>query len=64
MTRAEVEEVLKGLNQPYVTDATNLCNDYTRNSLRNVVIPYMTEKVNAHTVENIADAAEEPAEEF
>ena len=64
VTRAEVEEVLKGLNQPYVTDATNLCNDYTRNSLRNVVIPYMTEKVNAHTVENIADAAEELQKNF
>ena len=64
MTRAEVEEVLKDFNQPYVTDATNLCNDYTRNSLRNVVIPYMTEKVNAHTVENIAYAAEELQKNF
>ena len=64
VTRAEVEEVLKDFNQPYVTDATNLCNDYTRNSLRNVVIPYMTEKVNAHTVENIADAAEELQKNF
>ena len=54
----------KYCNQPYVTDATNLCNDYTRNSLRNVVIPYMTEKVNAHTVENIADAAEELQKNF
>ena len=64
VTRAEVEEVLKDFNQPYVTDATNLCNDYTRNCLRNVVIPYMTEKVNAHTVENIADAAEELQKNF
>ncbi len=59
VTRAEVEELLKAYGQAYVTDATNLCNDYTRNSIRNVVIPYMTEKVNAHTVENIASAAEE-----
>ena len=64
VTRAEVEEVLKGFNQPYVIDATNLCNGYTRNSLRNVVIPYMTEKVNAHTVENIAYAAEELQKNF
>lgn len=59
VTRAEVEELLKAYGQAYVTDATNLCNDYTRNSIRNIVIPYMTERVNAHTVENIASAAEE-----
>lgn len=64
VTRAEVETVLKDCGQDYVTDATNLCNDYTRNSLRNVVIPYMTEKVNAHTVENIANAAEELQKNF
>lgn len=64
VTRAEVEEVLKGFNQPYVTDATNLCNDYTRNSLRNVVIPYMTDNINSHTVENIASAASELQQDF
>ena len=64
VTRAEVEAVLKEYGQNYVTDTTNLCNDYTRNSLRNVVIPYMTEKVNAHTVENIANAAEELQKNF
>ena len=64
VSRAEVEAVLKESGQDYVTDATNLCNDYTRNSLRNVVIPYMTEKVNAHTVENIASAAEELQKNF
>ena len=64
VTRAEVEAVLKDYRQDYVTDATNLCNDYTRNCLRNVVIPYMTDKVNAHTVENIANAAEELQKNF
>lgn len=64
VTRAEVEEVLKGFNQPYVIDATNLCNDYTRNSLRNVVIPYMTDNINSHTVENIASAASELQQDF
>lgn len=64
VTRAEVEAVLKDCGQDYVTDATNLCNDYTRNSLRNVVIPYMTDKINAHTVENIADAAQELQKNF
>ena len=64
VTRAEVEEVLESFNQPYVTDATNLCNDYTRNSLRNVVIPYMTDNINSHTVENIASAASELQQDY
>lgn len=64
VTRAEVEAVLESFGQAYVTDATNMCNDYTRNSLRNVVIPYMTEKVNAQAVENIASAAEELQKNF
>ncbi len=64
VTRAEVESVLESFNQPYVTDATNLCNDYTRNSLRNVVIPYMNDNINPRTVENIASAASELQQDF
>lgn len=39
ITRAEVEEYLGGLGQDYVTDKTNLSEDYTRNKLRRRVLP-------------------------
>lgn len=39
ITRGEVEEYLGGLGQQYVTDKTNLSEDYTRNKLRRRVLP-------------------------
>lgn len=39
ITRGEVEEYLGGLGQDYVTDKTNLSEDYTRNKLRRRVLP-------------------------
>lgn len=57
LTRSQIEEWLSSRNQPFVTDATNYDNDYTRNSVRNVIIPYMCEHINKRTVENISDMA-------
>ncbi|MBQ4366468.1 MAG: tRNA lysidine(34) synthetase TilS [Muribaculaceae bacterium] len=37
--RADALEYLQGLGQGFVTDSTNMENDYLRNRLRNVVIP-------------------------
>ncbi|MDO5382558.1 MAG: tRNA lysidine(34) synthetase TilS [Eubacteriales bacterium] len=54
VTRRQIEEFLQERNQSYVTDATNYDNDYTRNSVRNVVIPYLEEHVNKGIVNNIA----------
>lgn len=39
ITRGEVEEYLGSLGQEYVTDKTNLSEDYTRNKLRRRVLP-------------------------
>ena len=38
-TRAEVEDYLGALGQPYCTDSTNLTDDYTRNRIRHDIIP-------------------------
>lgn len=38
-TRAEVEDYLGALGQPYCTDSTNLTNDYTRNRIRHDILP-------------------------
>lgn len=38
-TRVEIEEYCKLNNLTYVTDSTNLCDDYTRNHIRHNLVP-------------------------
>ena len=38
-TRAEVEDYLGALGQPYCTDSTNLTDGYTRNRIRHDILP-------------------------
>lgn len=45
LTRAEIEDYLKELNQEFRTDSTNLANDYRRNALRNILIPKLYELI-------------------
>lgn len=42
-TRREVEEYLGNMGQDFVTDSTNLSDDYTRNKIRHRIIPLMEE---------------------
>ena len=42
-TRAEVEDYLGTLGQPYCTDSTNLTDDYTRNRIRHDILPRFCE---------------------
>ena len=42
-SRDEIENYLEALNIPYVTDSTNLQDIYTRNIIRNRIIPQMKE---------------------
>lgn len=42
-TRAEIEEYIKENNLEYVTDSTNLCDDYTRNKIRHNILPQLFE---------------------
>lgn len=39
VTRSQVQDYLEALQQDYVTDSTNLENDFTRNKIRNIVLP-------------------------
>ncbi|WP_049962971.1 tRNA lysidine(34) synthetase TilS [Ruminococcus sp. HUN007] len=45
VTRNEIEAFLKERKQDFVTDSTNLSDDYTRNTIRHNVIPVL-EKIN------------------
>lgn len=40
-TREEVEDYLKSLGQDFVTDSTNLSDDYKRNRIRHTLIPLL-----------------------
>ena len=42
-TRAETERYCWEHGVPFVTDSTNLCDDYTRNRFRHTVIPALTD---------------------
>ena len=42
-TRNEIEEYLKENELYFVTDSTNLCDDYTRNKIRHNIIPQLFE---------------------
>ena len=42
-TRNEIEEYLKENVLDFITDSTNLCDDYTRNKIRHNVIPQLFE---------------------
>ena len=39
VTRQQIEDYLKSMNQGFVTDSTNLSDDYTRNRIRHKIIP-------------------------
>ena len=43
ITREQVEGYLQSRGQSYVTDSTNLSDDYTRNKIRHLIIPRMKE---------------------
>lgn len=42
-TRQEIEEYISENSLEYVTDSTNLCDDYTRNKIRHNIIPQFFE---------------------
>lgn len=50
VTRQEIESFLSDMGQAYVTDSTNLSDDYTRNKIRHRIIPLLQE-LNSSVIE-------------
>lgn len=53
--RKEIETYLEERKISYREDQSNAGDDYTRNRIRNHIIPYMEQEVNGKTVSHIAD---------
>ncbi len=60
LTRAEVESYCRALGQGWVTDATNLSDDYARNRLRHDALPALRQ-ANAGAERNLARFCEKAA---
>ncbi len=62
LSRAQVEEYCKENNLNFCTDITNLENDFTRNKVRNLLIPYIEKEFNTKISDSLlrlSDSAEE-----
>lgn len=55
VSREEIEKYCVENSLDYVTDSTNLTDDYTRNKIRNILIPLIQENFNSNFVNTAAD---------
>lgn len=57
LKREEIDNYLKENNIQYVTDSTNLTDDYTRNKIRHRVLPVLEKNINSKACAHIAEAS-------
>ena len=58
VSRKEIEEYLKSQELSWCEDSTNRENDYTRNRIRNDLLPWVTENINSRAAEHILAVSE------
>ncbi len=59
LQRAEIELYLEKMGISYCVDETNFENIYTRNRIRNEVIPYLENHINSQSVDHMAQMMEQ-----
>lgn len=62
LSRHEIEQYLRERKLAYCTDSTNQENIYTRNKIRNELIPYLQTQINPKVREHIAAVGEDARE--
>ena len=58
VSRKEIEEYLKQQGFSWCEDSTNRENDYTRNKIRNELLPWVKENINSRAAEHILAVSE------
>lgn len=58
VSRAEIEKYCSENALDFCTDATNADNDYTRNKVRNELLPYLAREFNPEIIDGLARLAE------
>lgn len=61
VSRADIENYLTTLNQPYVTDSTNLVDDVTRNKIRLDIMPLL-KGINPSVIDALSSTAQHVTE--
>lgn len=66
ISRKEIEEYIRENGLSYITDSSNLGNDYTRNRIRHNIVPELVNNINKKSVDNIVRAGKfiEMADEY
>lgn len=57
LAREDIEKYCKDNSLEYVTDSTNLTEEYTRNKIRHTLIPYIQREFNANFTKTVTDNA-------
>ena len=57
LERREIDNYIKEQGLSYVTDSTNLEDEYTRNRIRRHILPLMEEEINEKTIEHMAETS-------
>ncbi len=58
LKRCEIEDILKGEGIAYCEDSTNKEDLYSRNKIRNHVLPYVEQEISAGAIDHIVGAAQ------
>jgi len=61
--RADIEEYCQGNNLSFCTDATNSDNDYTRNKIRNELLPFIEQNFNPNIKESLCRLSDNATED-
>ena len=63
LSRDGIEEYCRNNNLSYCTDSTNAVNDYTRNKVRNELIPMIRDNFNPKIIDSLCNLADNSAED-